>query len=1443
MMRSIATLRRELGHLLGRLAGLAFLAAGLTLGASAQASTVDISSTPLSNSTATVVKPNLMFVLDDSGSMDWDFMPDWANDGFCRASGATPANSGTWDRACCQAANGGGSGNNACYRDANRRAHPPFMNPAFNGVAYNPAVRYRPAVNADGTSRPSMNSANTLGWTAVPTDAYGVQSTTAYSLATISLLTQYPDTEWCTDGTFTHCLRNGNYVLPGSATTVESVGGVDVSTTRNYTTFRAVFATGSGQIAVGAPDSATTETRSFGPHYYRVVASEWCNSENLRDCVAAPTASHTIPAPLRWCNSDANARAATPAANSCQAVRTTVYTHARYPTKVISPGVAAVAATPARVSFTVSLSGTCNSSNRPSFSAVTVNGVNLLAAATTADNNPTANELGAALRAGIASGGSSYAVSGTNNTVTLTAPVAAGAITHAVSFTRATNACVVTINPTAPAFSGFVAATPAVAGGFPGRFERVDIVPAVTSYPKAAARTDCAGSTCTYAEEMTNFANWFAYYRTRMQTMKTGVGLAFAAVDDRFRVGYYTLNNGTGTDFRNFQSFTGTAKDNWFTQLRAARPSGSTPLKTALSTVGRLYAGRLNGSNLRGATVVDPQQYSCQQNFTLMSTDGYTNETGIPRQVDGTTEIGNQDGTLPRPFRDGLGASNTLADIAAYYYATDLRSTTLANCTSGSTGEDVCANNVPIGGTDTATHQHMTTFTLGLGVSGFMQFRPDYRTATSGDYFAVANGSTVNLAGGICTWLTSGTCEWPIPLNNDQTAVDDLWHAAVNGRGSYFSASDPDSLFTGLSGALAELDKKVGAAAAATTSNPNVSAGDNFVFISNYTSGEWSGELLGKTINLTTGVVEDAATDWSARTRLEANTSRTIYMFSATEADKLADFTWTNINTAGLNAFFELAHISTGINRLSQYCTVGTTCLTAAAKAAAPGEPLVNFLRGDRSHEGTELETEKYFRKRTYLLGDIVNSEAVYVRKAMFNYVDSGYASFKAGTETRRAMVYVGANDGMLHAFDATTGDELWAYVPTAVFPRLYRLADKAYETRHTYFVDSTPVVSDVKIGGQWRTILVGGLGAGGRAYYALDITDPASPKALWEFTNNNLGLSFGRAEITKRSDGTWVVIVASGYNNPSPGDGAGRIFVLDAATGALLASPVADDTTNTGPASTGLAHLRAWVEDADLDNTTKRVYAGDNAGNVWRFDLTGTLTPAVVRLATLRGSGGLAQPVTSRPELGDVDGRAMVFVGTGRYLGTSDLVDTRPQSLYGIKDPLTATGWGNPRASTSFVAQALTNGTCPTGSAACTAGETVRLSADNVVDLGARAGWYVDLPVTSERSTNDPQLALGTLVVTTNVVESSTCTAGGYSFINFFNYRTGGAVSTAEGVVSTPLGSALATRPTVVRLPSGRIVSITRLFDDSTAVRQVPVPPGGGVTRRLSWRELPTEQ
>jgi type IV pilus assembly protein PilY1 len=210
-----------------------------------------------------------------------------------------------------------------------------------------------------------------------------------------------------------------------------------------------------------------------------------------------------------------------------------------------------------------------------------------------------------------------------------------------------------------------------------------------------------------------------------------------------------------------------------------------------------------------------------------------------------------------------------------------------------------------------------------------------------------------------------------------------------------------------------------------------------------------------------------------------------------------------------------------------------------------------------------------------------------------------------------------------------------------------------------------------------------------------------------------------------------------------------------------------------------------------------------------------------------------------------------MVFVGTGRMLGTSDLTSSQKQTIYGIKDLLddtdSASSVGSPRASNKFVKQTLTTaaaGTdCPAGSSLCSGKQAFRTNGNpQAVDLNTQMGWYVDLPESKERVNVDPVLVQGTLIVNSNIPDTTdVCVVGGTSWANYFDYKTGAAVVNTKNVTSVALGNAWATKPTVVRLPNGKLVAITRLGNDSTDIKDVPVPPSGA-TRFISWRELPSE-
>jgi type IV pilus assembly protein PilY1 len=1046
------------------------------------------------------------------------------------------------------------------------------------------------------------------------------------------------------------------------------------------------------------------------------------------------------------------------------------------------------------------------------------------------------------------------------------------------------------------------------------------------------------------SDERQNFANWFSYYRTRILLIKTSLGLAFRDIDSGFRIGYTTIGypgvDSSKPDFLKIADADNAQKAALYRKLYGKLiPASGTPLRGALSKVGRMYAGRL----LTGAD--DPVQYSCQQNFAIVSTDGYWNtnvSAGVdegagygPLDLDGKP-VGNRDARLPRPMYDGTptapfwtgsiavngfgntsvaairvgptsllaqptaafsdpaalaaaiasgisasgfsasargnvvridatdaslsapasaivdgrggmgfvvtpfsrlasdsgGAQNSLADVASYYYETDLRDSALANCT-GALGTDVCANNVFSSPEDPAVYQHMTTFTIGLGVDGLLRFRDDYASAPTGDYADIASGAK----------------NWPSPQDSEVARVDDLWHAAVNGHGVYFSARNASTLGVALRNALARMRQRVGNAAAAAVSNLEPVPGDNLVFSARYRSVFWDGDIEARTIDPATGEVADTAS-WKTQAQLDDKAragSRVILTWDAAAPNRVKAFAWDALNADEKAMFSGLCAAS----KLSQ-CTE----LSAAQQGDAGGGKLVDYLRGSNDYADRPGTPNGLFRQREHVLGDIVNAQPLYVGAPAFGYADANYAAFRALRAPRSPMLYVAANDGMLHAFRASganAGSEAWAYVPPQMLPELWRLADRNYGALHRFFVDGTPVAADIcpKAPGaacsaeEWRTILVGGFGTGGRGYYALDITDPEAPAALWNLSgadDADIGLSFGKPLVAKRADGAWTVAFTSGYNNVAPGSGGGYLFLVRAADGSRL-DKIA---TGAGDAATpsGLGQINAWVDNR-YDNTARRYYGGDLLGNVWRFDVDGPAPPAGRRALLLArlgdAAGTMTQPVTTRPELalvraGGAD-LALVAVGTGRYLGRSDIADRSLQSLYVLRDPLGTDGLGQVRENGKLLQRQL-----------MLADDGVSLGVDGAaVDWNAKSGWYVDLKTgdaaSGERIDVDMQLQLGVLKAASNTPSVDVCSIGGSAMRYAFDLATGLAPPGAlRGTVAYKVSSgALLTGIDTLRLQGGR--TSTLLADSAgmlQGVRDPAVPAPASAPKRISWRELP---
>jgi type IV pilus assembly protein PilY1 len=969
------------------------------------------------------------------------------------------------------------------------------------------------------------------------------------------------------------------------------------------------------------------------------------------------------------------------------------------------------------------------------------------------------------------------------------------------------------------------------------------------------------------AAQQQNYANWYQYYRTRLLLMKSAAGRAFLGVNSDFRVGFSVISDtGTNADlFLGVNRFTGTHKEDWYDMLYGIEGAAFTPLRGALSKAGRYYAGRLGSPYNAGATS-DPIQYSCQQNFSILTTDGYWNVDNespraadpdgfgpLPRPanttdgmavglasanygpfgIDNVTRVGNADNGESAPFGDTV--SNTLADVAAYYYKTDLR----PNAGVGGVNDDgdqidVSENNVPQTDDDGRTHQRMQTFTLGMGLDGTRSY--------PGDWAAIVDGSLA----------------WPNPITNHLAQrIDDLWHAAVNGRGQYMSAKNAGAVEDQLNDALASIRYEKGSAAAAATSTLQPVDGDNTAFLAQYETGHWVGNLLARTIDEDTGEISGTNL-WSAQTVLDGmveadDDDRTIYTYSAAETNGLKSFEAANLTTEIAAGYFRSDGFA-GHAELTQHDD-----WTSDQVSAATSQAMIKFLRGQTGNEMSDadpLPDNEVFRDRQHILGDIGSAAPVYVRKPPFTYTDDGYAAFVGDQEEREATVYVGANDGMLHAFNGTDGvgggTERWAYIPSMVLPNLYKLADAEYATNHRYFVDGPIALGDARDPNtdEWATILVGGLGHGGKGYYALDVTDPDSPKALWEFTtadDNDIGYSYGNPIITKRaSDGTWVVLFASGYNNGTPGDGKGRLFMVDAFTGTKLLEIITDDL-ETDESLSGIARISNYVEDGLRDNRTQYVYGGDLSGNLWRFDINvatcnecATAAARVLLARTTSTSDAGVQPITVQPELARIrDGAGswhrVVYFGTGRALGPNDITDLDPsngeaQAVYAVKDTGTYLGVLTD-AGANLVSHTMRE---PTEAEIEAGNSSRRMDSPTPVNWQLHNGWYITTP-DSERFTVDPGLQLGTLVIAANIHEQGYCEPTGSTVLYQLDYKSGVVLKT------TAYGAQIVGITQLQTRGGAGPVVIDPVFADGTTgnVAQAGSSTGGGSATRVSWREI----
>lgn len=900
------------------------------------------------------------------------------------------------------------------------------------------------------------------------------------------------------------------------------------------------------------------------------------------------------------------------------------------------------------------------------------------------------------------------------------------------------------------------------------------------------------------AAERQNYATWFSYHRTRMKAAKAGASLAFSDLGESVRLGFRTIwrQNGPNTGdnwptqatpipvnyndgiFADIISGSNVYdnRTKWYSRLQSTIGYDGTPLHGALKDAGEYFSsgsssgpyGPLSGSD----------QLACRQNFAILTTDGYWNSSS---NYPSNQRVGNADGTDGStitepttgasyryehgpPYSDShTGGYGTLADVAMHYWKTDLRPT--------------MANIVPTTDANPAFWQHMVTFGLSIGLSGSLDFES-------------VDDVPSDFAG------------WPNPIPNENASrIDDLLHAAVNSRGTFVAASDPDEFTRGLRAALAAIVERTGSFANVSANSTALDT-DTQLFQASYVSGVWTGDLVARSVDDGGGV---GAVQWRASQGIPTS-GRRVFTSEGPFPDSLTDEQEAALARSG----------------------DGNYPVTGVQNAA--------YLAGNRS---LELAEGGHLRNRNHLLGAIVSSSPAYV------------------SETN--TLYVGANDGMLHAFDANSGSELFAFIPSGInWSEFGDLSRPDYA--HRYFVDGPVVVSTRDQSTADRNILVATLGKGGKGLFALDVTTPGSFNTAdveweeYETDGGNMGLVQGAPVIANVRTGVAesrpAVIVANGINSTNH---RAVLLVYDLLNGDLI------EEIDTGVGSedepNGLSGAVGW--DSNGDGMVDTVYAGDMLGNVWKFDLSGPPSSWGVDsdpMFVARDPDGNRQPISARVTVGmhPANFQTWVFFGTGRFMTLDDVSDRSVQSLYGIRDD-------GPSASDIDRSDLEARSTVIVGTRIGADGTTVypvrSFEAHDALPPG-KSGWYIDLleppdqDELGERIISEVQVINRVLVAASIIPMNDACQSDGRGYLNALDAFTGtslagGSFFDIDGdgdfadevigdddlpVGSIDLGIGMPTLPNLLRELAAT--------GGSTGETETVLTMDARFTGRVSWRE-----
>lgn len=924
-------------------------------------------------------------------------------------------------------------------------------------------------------------------------------------------------------------------------------------------------------------------------------------------------------------------------------------------------------------------------------------------------------------------------------------------------------------------------------------------------------------STSAYNEAARNFANWFTYYGNRNRAMIAGMTQSLVDITN-MRVGYLRINEHasrdeplTKTGERVAMRDMATTADRTalYTAMQALPASGGTPNRQAVNAASAQFMRTDSGA---------PVQLACQKNAVMLFTDGYSNQ-------DGPT-VGNTDGNMGAPFSDGH--SNTMADIASRYYLN-------LDGSVGSAGvsplrSDLAAGRVPVPSgckeanpdprLDCQSNPHVNFYGITLGARGVL-YNP---TLTQNPYTDSAIYGN-----------------WPSRQNDNSTTVDDIWHAAINTRGEYVNARTPRDITEAMRRILASVGGGETPAGSLALSGARVGT-ESFTVVPTYTSANNGTDWFSKmsAYRVTSDPISGQVSEtnlWEASAMLPAAGARRIFVAKTSGNVKptVTDFSASSVTLDELCAGPLSRCTGTGTGRTSIQGGLGVNVSQA-----------VSYLRGEQA---LEASTTTPLRTRTTRLGDIVGSSPVVVgplndygyralKGATAGTADPyGYAAYLETKKSRRPMVFVGANDGMLHAFHGDSGVEQFGYIPVPALGHMgnllfpYKAEDKNDQVfSHRYYVNGPLAVSDAYYGSDWNTVLVGTLGAGGRGVFALNVSAPGSfsgANVLWDLNDkvadatikNNIGHVLGKPVIVPVKVGTtvsWKAIFGNGYNSIN---NRAVLFIVDIGTGAVTTVQAAE-AGMTG--ANGLGNVMVIDRFVGSSTTVGRdgyadtVYAGDQNGAVWRFDLR-SATPAAqtTPFFIAKDAAGDRQAITGGFEAaGGPRGGVMVYFGTGSFSFVNDPSDRQVQSFYGVLD--TGTAVDRSELQTQTIASDV---------------DGARKMSANAVAVGKK-GWYVDLavgPATGERFVGNPRVESGVIFFTTfDPNNTDACATGGTNRLYGLASLTGAAAMSSVRVGS-PSGSSYGEGTGAVKLStsgSAPVVDIAALTTPRLGMLPVAPPP-----------------